>query len=63
LAWLEPDRELLLLRNRSVLDSSPENHRQEESNNLKASGGKQVDDLLDGFVGAVVGGFEFARRL
>src|SRR5215813_3569445 len=46
-----------------ILDSSPENHRPEESNNVKASGGKQVDDLLDGFVGAVVGGFEFAGRL
>src|ERR1700741_3601562 len=46
-----------------LLDSSPENHRQEESNNLKAPGGKQVDDLLDGFIGAVVGGFEFAGRL
>src|ERR1700739_4480719 len=45
------------------LDSSAENHRQEESNNLTASGGKQVDDLLDGFIGAVVGGFEFAGRL
>src|SRR5262249_54713376 len=45
------------------LDSSLENHRPEESNNVKASGGKQVDDLLDGFVGAVVGGFEFAGRL
>src|SRR6201982_3326071 len=46
-----------------MLDSSPENHRREGSNNLTASGGKQVDDLLDGFVGAVVGGFEFAGRL
>src|ERR1700756_3687049 len=46
-----------------MLDSSPENHRQEGSNNLTASGGKQVDDLLDGFIGAVVGGFEFAGRL
>src|SRR6201981_165338 len=46
-----------------LLDSSAENHRQEESNNLTASGGKQVDDLLDGFIGAVVGGFEFAGRL
>src|SRR5215467_5231060 len=45
------------------LDSSPENHRQEESNNLSASGGKQIDDLLNGVVGAVVGGFEFARWL
>src|SRR6516162_1842568 len=46
-----------------VLDSSPENRGQEESNNLKRSGGKQIDDVLDGFVGAVVGGFEFAGRL
>src|ERR1700747_954675 len=45
------------------LDSSPENRGQEESNNLKRSGGKQIDDVLDGFVGAVVGGFEFAGRL
>ena len=27
------------------------------------SGGKQIDDLLDGFVGAVVGGFEFTVGL
>ena len=27
------------------------------------SGGKQIDDLLNGFVGAVVGGFELAGRL
>src|SRR6516165_8573882 len=27
------------------------------------SGGESIDDLLDGFVGAVVGGFEFAGRL
>jgi hypothetical protein len=27
------------------------------------SGGKQIHDLLNGFVGAVVGGFEFAGRL
>ena len=27
------------------------------------SGGKQVDDVLNGCVGAVVGGFEFAGRL
>src|SRR5215467_14486830 len=47
----------------SVLDSSPENHRQEESNNLKASGGQEIDDLLNGVVGAVVGGFEFAGWL
>lgn len=45
------------------LDSSRENRRPEESNNLEASGGKQIDDLLNGVVGAVVGGFEFARWL
>jgi hypothetical protein len=27
------------------------------------SGGKQIDDVLNGFVGAVVGGFEFAVGL
>src|SRR5215469_9032965 len=47
----------------ATLDSSPENGRQEESNNFRSSGGKQIDDVLDGFVGAVVGGFEFAGRL
>ena len=30
---------------------------------LRRSGGKQIDDLLDGFVGAVVCGFQFAGRL
>jgi hypothetical protein len=47
----------------NALDSSPENRREEESNNLEALGGRQIDDLLNGFVGAVVGGFEFARWL
>ena len=27
---------------------------------LRRSGGKQIDDLLDGFVGAVICGFQFA---
>jgi len=27
------------------------------------SGGEQIDDLLNGFVGAMVGGFEFAGGL
>ena len=45
------------------LDSSPENRGQEESNNRSASGGKEIDDLLNGVVGAVVGGFKSARRL
>ena len=30
---------------------------------MRRSGGEQIDDLLDGFVGAVVGGFELAGRL
>src|SRR6202047_5386178 len=30
---------------------------------LLRSSGQEIDDLLDGFVGAVVGGFEFAGRL
>jgi hypothetical protein len=30
---------------------------------LRRSRGKHIDNLLDGFVGAVVCGFQFARRL
>jgi len=30
---------------------------------LLRSSGQEIDDLLNGFVGAVVGGFEFAGRL
>jgi hypothetical protein len=30
---------------------------------VRRSGGEEIDDLLNGFVGAVVGGFEFAVRL
>jgi hypothetical protein len=30
---------------------------------LRRSGGKQIDDLLDGFVGAVMRGFQFTVRL
>ena len=30
---------------------------------LRRSSGKQIDDLLDGFVGAVICGFQFAGRL
>ncbi|HET6239352.1 MAG TPA: hypothetical protein VFE41_31025, partial [Acetobacteraceae bacterium] len=30
---------------------------------LRRSGGKQIDDLLDGFVGAVICGFQFTVRL
>jgi hypothetical protein len=45
------------------LVSSPENRRQEDSNNRSASRGKEIDDLLNGLVGAVIGSFKFARRL
>ena len=45
------------------LDSSQQNCRPEESNNHEASGGQEIDDLLNGVVGAVVGGFEFAGWL
>jgi hypothetical protein len=36
-----------------------------ESSTIAAqrSGGKEIDDLLNGFVGAMVGGFELAGRL
>src|ERR1700686_2573111 len=48
----------------TLLDSSPENRRQEEFNIATLrSGGQQIDDLLNGVVGAVVGGFELAGRL
>ena len=30
---------------------------------LRRLGGKQIDDLLDGFVGAVICGFQFTVRL
>ena len=30
---------------------------------LRRSGGKQIDDLLNGFVGAVICGFQFTLRL
>ena len=30
---------------------------------LGRSGGKQIDDLLNGFIGSVICGFQFARRL
>ena len=47
-----------------ILDSSPENRRQKEFNNRTLrSGGEEIDDLLNSFIGAVVGGFELAGRL
>src|ERR1700751_5481536 len=45
-----------------LLDSSLRDVKQDDSNNEVAPsrGGEQVDDVLDGFVGAVVGGFKSA---
>src|SRR6201989_2075544 len=37
--------------------------KKSSTNARRMSGGKQIDDLLNGFVGAVVGGFEFAVGL
>src|SRR6476661_6109497 len=44
------------------LDSSLRDVKQDDSNNEVAPsrGGEQIDDVLDGLVGAVVGGFESA---
>src|ERR1700759_4417500 len=44
------------------LDSSLRDVKQEDSNNEVAPsrGGEQIDDVLDGLVGAVVGGFKSA---
>src|SRR5260370_1101498 len=46
----------------SSLDSSLRDVKQDDSNNEVAPsrGGEQIDDVLDGLVGAVVGGFESA---
>ena len=46
----------------SRLDSILKNVKQDDSNNeVDASGcGEQIDDILDGLVGAVIGGFESA---
>jgi hypothetical protein len=35
----------------------------ENESEKRGSSGEEIDDLLDGFVGAVVGGFKLARRL
>jgi hypothetical protein len=45
-----------------LLDSSLRDVKQDDSNNEVAPsrGGEQIDDVLDGFVGAVVGGFKLA---
>jgi hypothetical protein len=46
-----------------LVDSSPEDRRQKQFNNRTLrSGGGEIDDLLNGFIGAVVGGFELAHR-
>src|SRR5437588_11449518 len=47
-----------------MIDSSSENRRQKSSTiAAERSGGKEIDDLLNGFVGAMIGGFELAGRL
>src|ERR1700740_2163287 len=45
-----------------LLDSSLRDVKEDDSNNEVAPsrGGEQIDDVLDGFVGAVVGGFKSA---
>src|SRR6201987_2556412 len=47
-----------------LIDSSLRDVKQDDSNNKVAlsRGGEQIDDVLDGFVGAVVGGFKSAVR-
>src|ERR1700741_357099 len=47
---------------RARLDSSLRDVKEDDSNNEVAPsrGGEQIDDVLDGFVGAVVGGFKSA---
>ena len=46
----------------NILDSSLRDVKQDDSNNEVAAsgGGEQIDDILDGLVGAVVGDFELA---
>src|SRR6266446_6308675 len=55
---LFPDHALVL----TMLDSSLRDVKQDDSNNEVAPSrsGEQIDDVLDGVVGAVVGGFESA---
>jgi hypothetical protein len=50
------------VRRRRSLDSSLRDVKQDDSNNEVAPsrGGEQIDDGLDGLVGALVGGFESA---
>ena len=55
---------ILFARWDESLDSSLRDVKQDDSNNEVAPsrGGEQIDDVLDGLVGAVVGGFESAVR-
>jgi hypothetical protein len=48
----------------AIVDSSLRDVKQDDSNNEVAAsgGGEQIDDILDGLVGAVVGDFESAVR-
>ena len=50
------------MRKDCVIDSSLRDVKQDDSNNEVAAsgGGEQIDDILDGLVGAVVGDFESA---
>jgi len=60
---LAPDlHDNLTAADRAELDSSLRDVKQDDSNNEVAPsrGGEQIDDVLDGLVGAVVGGFESA---
>ena len=52
----------VLASDQSCLDSSLRDVKEDDSNNEVAPsrGGEQIDDVLDGFVGAVVGGFKSA---
>src|ERR1700747_943497 len=50
------------LRSKQALDSSLRDVKEDDSNNEVAPsrGGEQIDDVLDGFAGGVVGGFKSA---
>src|SRR5208337_1342887 len=58
-----------MARGRAQIDSTSADRRQKESKSPRialarwTSGSKQIDDALDGCVGAVIGGFQPAGRL
>src|SRR6476619_3090086 len=57
-----PTNEAIIASGARTIDSSLRDVKQDDSNNEVAPsrGGEQIDDVLDGLVGAVVGGFESA---